>query len=75
MREVRRWLCSARLVTLTGPGGTGKTRLAVQIAADLLDEFPDGVFVVSLAPISDPELVVPTIWGYGGQRDARWWKA
>ena len=50
-----------RLVALTGPGGTGKTRLALQIAADLTDDFPDGVFFVSLAPISDPELVVPTI--------------
>jgi predicted ATPase/class 3 adenylate cyclase len=50
-----------RLVTLTGPGGTGKTRLALQIAADLTDDFPDGVFFVRLAPISDPELVVPTI--------------
>jgi predicted ATPase len=50
-----------RLVTLTGPGGTGKTRLALQIAADLIDDFGDGVFFVGLAPISDPELVVPTI--------------
>ncbi|MGZ6636707.1 MAG: adenylate/guanylate cyclase domain-containing protein [Solirubrobacteraceae bacterium] len=51
----------SRLVTLTGPGGTGKTRLALQLAADMIDGFSDGVFFVSLAPISDPELVVPTI--------------
>jgi predicted ATPase/DNA-binding CsgD family transcriptional regulator len=50
-----------RLVTLAGTGGVGKTRLALQIASDVLDEFADGVRFVSLAPISDPDLVVPTI--------------
>ena len=50
-----------RLVTLTGPGGTGKTRLGLQVAAELSDLFPDGVYFVNLAPISDPELVVPDI--------------
>ena len=48
-------------VTLTGPAGIGKTRLALELAADLLDHYPDGVFVVSLASMSDPNLVVPTI--------------
>ena len=48
---------NTRMVTLTGPGGTGKTRLALQVAADLVGEFPDGVYGVLLAPISDPELV------------------
>src|ERR671920_1207043 len=52
-----------RLLTLTGTGGTGKTRLALQSAAELIDEFEDGVFFVALAPISDPELVASTLAG------------
>jgi predicted ATPase/class 3 adenylate cyclase len=52
-----------RLLTLTGTGGTGKTRLALQAAAELIDEFEDGVFFVALAPISDHELVASTVAG------------
>jgi Cdc6-like AAA superfamily ATPase len=50
-----------RLLTLTGAGGTGKTRLSLQIATELLDDYEDGVFFVALAPIRDPVLVAPTI--------------
>jgi predicted ATPase/class 3 adenylate cyclase/DNA-binding CsgD family transcriptional regulator len=48
-----------RLLTLTGPGGSGKTRLGLQVAAELSDHFTDGIYFVNLAPISDAELVVP----------------
>ncbi|HET7129619.1 MAG TPA: adenylate/guanylate cyclase domain-containing protein, partial [Gaiellaceae bacterium] len=50
-----------RLVTLTGPGGAGKTRLALQAAAELSDEFPDGVYFVPLAPLRDTSMVEATI--------------
>src|ERR671912_855762 len=50
-----------RLLTLTGPGGTGKTRLGLQVAAELMDEFENGTFFVPLASITDPTLVAPTI--------------
>jgi len=59
----------ARLLTLTGPGGIGKTRLALQAAADLIERFEDGVFLVDLAPINDPEAVPTAIARVVGIRD------
>jgi hypothetical protein len=50
-----------RLVTLTGPGGIGKTRLALQAALEARDAFPDGVFLCDLSPISDPQAVLQSI--------------
>ena len=50
-----------RLLTLTGSGGTGKTRLALQVASELLDDFLDGVWLVELAPLSDPAMVGQTV--------------
>ena len=52
---------AARLVTLAGPGGTGKTRLALEAAGELVSEFGAGVFWIGLSPVRDPELVVDTI--------------
>ncbi|MGA7903130.1 MAG: AAA family ATPase [Terrimicrobiaceae bacterium] len=60
---------NVRLVTLTGPGGTGKTRLALQAAADLIDRFEDGVFFVDLAPIREPESVLAAIARTVGLRE------
>ena len=57
------------LLTLTGPGGIGKTRLALQAAANLLDQFVDGVFFVALAALGDPTLVLPAIAQVLGVRE------
>ncbi|MGH8947460.1 MAG: ATP-binding protein, partial [Acidimicrobiia bacterium] len=66
LEEVHALIQSNRLVTLTGVGGTGKTRLAVEVAGAMEDDFPDGVWLAGLADIADPALVVnevAEVWG------------
>ncbi len=61
MEEVKRLLDGTHLLTLTGTGGTGKTRISLQVAADLLDKFSDGVWLVEFAAIDDAALVTETV--------------
>jgi predicted ATPase len=59
--QIKSRLEKNRLVTLTGSGGVGKTRLSIQVASELLSEFPHGVFLAELAPITDPSQVTPIV--------------
>ncbi len=61
---------SLRLMTLLGPGGIGKSRLAVEIASRVVDHFSDGVWFIALAPISDPDLVLPAVASLLGVRES-----
>ena len=61
MLEATQMLQQSRLLTLTGSGGTGKTRLSLQAASSLLEQFKDGVWLIELAPISEPALVPNTV--------------
>ena len=61
LAEIEQMLDEHRLVTLTGPGGSGKTRLALQIASEVLGQFQDGVVFVALASVTDPRLVPSTV--------------
>src|SRR5579884_1061615 len=69
MEEIKRLLSRTRLLTLTGSGGCGKTRLAAQVGADLLADFADGVWLVELAAIADPALVPQTVASTLGIRE------
>jgi len=71
LREVLTLLSQgdSRLLTLTGPGGTGKTRLALQVAAEASDSFPDGIWWVPLSPLRDPKLVIETAARVVGSRN------
>src|SRR6185369_4212012 len=61
LAEVRRALAKARIVTLLGVGGMGKTRLSLQTAAEVMDDYPDGVWLVELAAVADPRMVPQAI--------------
>src|SRR5262245_16518403 len=69
LSEVKRLLTTTRLLTLTGTGGAGKTRLDVRAAAEMARSFRDGVWLVSLASIDDPGLVVQAVFGALGLQD------
>jgi DNA polymerase III delta prime subunit len=69
LAEVRRLVGDARLLTLTGPGGCGKTRLALATAAELVGTFGDGVWLVDLAPLTDPSLVPQAVASTLGVRE------
>ena len=63
VRDVTSLLARSRFVSIVGTGGLGKTRLSLEVAASLVDEFPDGVWFVELAPIADPRLVAQALAG------------
>jgi predicted ATPase len=69
LREVKRLLAASRLLTLTGSGGVGKTRLALRAAAEMSRGFPDGAWLVPLAPIHDPLLVTQAVFNALGVHD------
>lgn len=69
MVEIKRSLAMTQLLTLTGAGGSGKTRLALEVARDFVGAYPDGVWLVELAPLSDPELVPQVVAGALGVRE------
>lgn len=69
--EIKELLERTMLLTLTGVGGSGKTRLALQVAADVVDHYPDGVWWVPLAPLSEPSLIPQAVASATGIREQR----
>ena len=69
LAEAAERLAATHLLTLTGPGGTGKTRLSLQLATQVLEHYPHGVWLVELAPLADPALLAQTIAAVWGLRD------
>ncbi len=69
MQTLRQLLASHRLVTLTGVGGCGKTRLCLHTAADLLEQYPDGIWLAELAPVSDPQWIPQAVAGALGLKE------
>src|SRR5688572_5777878 len=70
LREIASLLAKSRLVTLTGSGGVGKTRLAIQVTSEVLDHFPDGVWFLDLAFLNDAELMPNTLASLLGLRNS-----
>lgn len=69
MAEIETLLESARLVTLTGSGGTGKTRLSLEVGAEVLSSFPHGVWLIELAPLTDSSQIIPAMAGVFGLQE------
>src|SRR6516225_821280 len=71
LAQAKQLLQASYLVTLTGPGGSGKTRLCIAVATEVATEYPDGIYFVPLAPVRDPQLVPSTIAQTIGLQDPR----
>src|SRR5262249_6959471 len=69
MAAVRELLSRAAILTLTGAGGCGEARLVLEVAAELIEEYGDGVWLVELAALSDPDLLVPSVAAALGMRE------
>ncbi|MFZ1461879.1 MAG: tetratricopeptide repeat protein [Ignavibacteria bacterium] len=69
--EIKKTLTNSRLITLLGPGGTGKTRLSMQIAADMIDEYSNGVFIAEIAQVSEPSLIIQTVMNSLGVNEVK----
>lgn len=69
--EIKQSLAEHRLVTLTGSGGAGKSRLSLQVATDSLDRFSHGIWLVELAPLAEPDLIPQTILTAAGIQEGR----